>query len=187
MSTSWVPYVGWAIAAATVAYSIFAKDEPLQYDQYQASNGQAYTAIRHEDGQGAQFDLEMSLGQQARDFANSTADMSIGIQNYMNGLDILVTQFDDGMAKFYQSMADGKMSAEDFADYMSTNFGNQMDVTAQQAAAQVALDGPGGTVTRARIFAASVAPVPLRLPGTEARVTGRPLDKETLAAAAASA
>jgi CO/xanthine dehydrogenase FAD-binding subunit len=62
-----------------------------------------------------------------------------------------------------------------------------LDVTIVGVAVQVALDRPGGTVTAARIFATSVAPVPMRLPETENCVTGNELTDEVLAAAADAA
>ncbi len=58
-----------------------------------------------------------------------------------------------------------------------------MDITVTGVAAQVTLDRPGGTVTAARIFAASVAPVPLRLPETERTVIGQSLTTAVLARA----
>jgi CO/xanthine dehydrogenase FAD-binding subunit len=62
-----------------------------------------------------------------------------------------------------------------------------LDITIVGAASQVVLDGPDGAVTGVRIFASSVAPVPLRLAETEKRVLGQELDDATLAAAAEAA
>jgi CO/xanthine dehydrogenase FAD-binding subunit len=62
-----------------------------------------------------------------------------------------------------------------------------LDITIVGVASQITLDGPGGKVAAARIFASSVAPVPLRLFTAEACVVGKPLTAETLAAAAEAA
>jgi carbon-monoxide dehydrogenase medium subunit len=62
-----------------------------------------------------------------------------------------------------------------------------LDVTITGVASQVVLDAPGGPVTKVRIFATSVAPVPLRLAAAEACVLGKKLDDEALRAAAEAA
>jgi len=58
-----------------------------------------------------------------------------------------------------------------------------MDITLAGVATQITLDKPGGAVTTARIFATSVAPVPLRLPETEKTVVGQTLTTAVLARA----
>ncbi len=62
-----------------------------------------------------------------------------------------------------------------------------LEITIAGVASQVALEKPGGPVKAARIFAASVAPVPLRLSAAERCVIGKPLTAETLEAAADAA
>jgi len=59
-----------------------------------------------------------------------------------------------------------------------------MDITLAGVASQITLDKPGGAVSAARIFATSVAPVPLRLPETEKTVVGQTLTTAVLARAA---
>lgn len=58
-----------------------------------------------------------------------------------------------------------------------------MDITLAGVATQITLDKPGGAVSAARIFATSVAPVPLRLPETEGTVVGQALTTAVLARA----
>jgi carbon-monoxide dehydrogenase medium subunit len=62
-----------------------------------------------------------------------------------------------------------------------------LDITIAGVASQVEIGGPRGKVTAARVFATSVAPVPLRLAAAEACVLGKTLDNEVLRAAGEAA
>jgi CO/xanthine dehydrogenase FAD-binding subunit len=69
------------------------------------------------------------------------------------------------------------------AHYLRFTPRREMDIAVAGVAARVVCDA-SGRVSEARIALASVAPTPIRAPGGEAALIGKPLDDETIAAAA---
>ena len=140
----------WVAAAAAAALGVGAltgmfENNPLEFRDYQTGLGD-WSAVLHEEGQGALFDAQVALGQQANDSINDLTELTVGIENFRKGIDVLTNQFDSGFAEMYRSLEDGSLSVEQFADTVSSALGSGLDVTAEQAQqmetlAKQALDG----------------------------------------------